>query len=36
MFDKNYKSNNIEHIITEGEMLFEDKYKKLGVKKLSK
>lgn len=29
MFDKNYKSNNIEHIITEGEMLFEDKYQKL-------
>jgi len=36
MFHKNYKSNNIENIIAEGEKLFKDQYTKLKVKKSSK
>ena len=36
MFDKNYKSNNKESIIAEGEKLFKDQYTKLKVKKSSK
>ena len=36
MFDKNYKSNNLDHIIAEGEKLFKDQYTKLKVKKSAK
>jgi len=36
IFYKNYKSNNMENIIAEGEKLFKDQYTKLKVKKSSK
>ena len=36
MFEKNYKSNNMEHIIADGEKLYKDQYTKLKVKKSSK